>query len=99
MKVTTIRYKIAPDRVEENIGLVRAVFSKLHELSPQGLHYACVTADDGSFMHIVRVDDNVQDDVLTSLPVFQYFRSGLKDRTIEGSTFTDFEVVGSYGMF
>lgn len=99
MKVTTIRYKIAPDRVDENIRFVRAVFSQLHEVAPQGLHYACVSADDGSFMHIVRADDNVEDYVLTSLPAFQDFRSGLKDRTIEASTFTDFEIVGNYGIF
>lgn len=99
MKVTTIQYKIAPDRIDENLRFVRAVFSQLHEVAPQGLHYACVTADDGSFMHIVRADDNVDDDALTSLPAFQDFRSGLKDRAIETPRFTEFEIVGNYRIF
>ena len=99
MKVTTVRYKIAPDRIDENIRLVRQIFSELHETSPEGLNYACVSGDDGSFMHIVRTDDRIEDDVLTSLPAFQAFRAGFKDRAVEDATFADFEIVGNYGVF
>jgi hypothetical protein len=99
MKVTTVRYKIAPDRVQENIRFVRAIFSQLHETSPSGLRYACMTAGDGSFMHIVCIDDDASDEALTSLRSFQDFRAGFQDRALEPSTFTEYEVVGNFGLF
>lgn len=99
MKVTTVRYKIAPDRVDENIRFARAIFSELHESSPIGLHYACATAGDGSFLHVLRTEDGVDSDALTSLTSFQEFRAGFNDRAIEPSTFTEFEIVGNHGIF
>ncbi len=99
MKVTTVRYKIAPDRVQENVRFVRAVFSQLHETSPSGLRYACMRAGNGSFMHIVCTDDDAADESLTSLQSFHDFRVGFEDRALEPPTFTELEVVGNYGLF
>ena len=95
MKITTVRYRIAPDRVHENIRLVREVFSQLRETSPAGLRYACLTPGDGSFMHIACGDEGV----LTSLQSFQEFRADFHDRAIEPATFTGFEVVGNFSIF
>ena len=99
MTITTVRYKIAPDKIDENARLIRAVFAQLNETKPEGLYYASMMTEDGSFMHVVHTDDDTPDGILTELPAFKAFTSGLKDRAIEGTAFTDFEVVGNYGIF
>lgn len=99
MKVTTVRYTIASDRVDENIRYVRAIFAQLQETAPPGLHYACTHASDGSFLHILRTEDGVADDALTSLAAFEAFRAGFRDRAVEGPTVTELEIVGNYGIF
>lgn len=99
MKLTVIKYKIAPDRVDENVRYVRAIFSQLRDVSPDGLHYASMTSDDGSFMHMVRTDEHTADGALTSLESFRVFRAGFQERAIEPSTFTEFELVGNFKLF
>lgn len=99
MKVTTVRYKVAPEKIAENIRLVRGVFAQLQKETPNGLQYASMHDEDGSFMHIVRQDDEAADDVLTSLSAFDAFRSGIRDRLIEGPVSVEFDVVGTYQLF
>ena len=48
-----VRYKLKPDRVDENERLVRAVYQELAERRPPGLRYATFKLEDGlSFVHI-----------------------------------------------
>ncbi|MEA2547664.1 MAG: hypothetical protein QOE42_262, partial [Chloroflexota bacterium] len=40
MGSSMIRYKVRPDRADENEALVRAVYEQLARERPDGLHYA-----------------------------------------------------------
>ena len=53
MRRVVVRYRVRPDRVEENERLVRAVYEELAAVQPEGLRYATVKLDDGvTFVHV-----------------------------------------------
>ena len=65
------RYKVKPDRAEENLDLVRAVYEELERTKPAGLRYATFLLDDGvSFVHIAQATR-----IRTRCPRWRRFRS------------------------
>lgn len=94
-----VRYKVKPQHSAENERLVRAVFTALQAEQPGGLRYASLKADDGvTFVHVVS-HESESSDMLTALPAFKAFVSGLRDRCDEPPIVTDLSAVGSYGLF
>jgi hypothetical protein len=101
MKQVMVRYKVKPDRVEENEALVRAVFEELHQAAPRGFAYATYKLDDGvTFMHVAETEAEAEADgrVLPALQAFQEFRKGLDDRTDEGPVVTELDGIGSFRL-
>lgn len=47
MEQVIVRYKVKPERVEENEELVRAVYAELDEKGPRTFHYATFKLADG----------------------------------------------------
>ena len=47
MRQVMVRYKVKPERVEENEALVRAVYEELAAGEPDGIRYATFRLDDG----------------------------------------------------
>ena len=57
MGKVVVRYKVKPERVEENERLIGRVYEELAESAPEGLRYATFRLDDGvSFVHIASID-------------------------------------------
>ena len=56
MSTVVVRYRPAPDRADENQALVEAVFAELAETQPDGLRYATLRLDDGTFVHIAEIE-------------------------------------------
>jgi hypothetical protein len=80
MSATIVRYRVKPDRVEENATLVRAVYAELAATQPAGFRYTTFVEDDGvGFVHIATVDEGHEAPLL-QLAAFQAFRAGLADR-------------------
>src|SRR5918996_1641965 len=53
MRRVMVRYRLKPERVEENEVLVRAVYEELEGTRPEGLRYATFKLEDGvSFVHL-----------------------------------------------
>ena len=95
-----VSYKLKPERVAENEGLVVAVFESLKQARPAGLRYATFRLGDGlSFVHMVshEVADGVN--ALTELPAFKAFTAGIKDRCEVPPHRVDITKIGSYGFF
>jgi hypothetical protein len=91
------RYKVKPDRVEENEDLVRAVYTELEEAAPEGFSYRTYLLDDGvSFVHVADLDDG-REPVLTTLGSFRRFQEGIGDRCVEGPEAGPARLIGSYG--
>jgi hypothetical protein len=95
-----VRYTVKPECVAENERLAAAVYEALRAARPAGLRYATFRLGDGvSFVHIVSHEAAEQGNALTSLPAFQAFASGVKERCVEPPLRTELTEIGSYGWF
>ena len=95
-----VSYKLRPERVAENEGLVVAVFDALKQACPAGLRYATFRLGDGlSFVHIVSHEESDGANALTALPAFNAFTAGIKDRCEVPPNRVDLTEIGSYGFF
>ena len=81
MSSSMIRYKVRPDRADENEALVKAVYEQLGRERPEGLRYATYKLADGvSFVHMAFYETEEAHEILTSLPAFRNFQAAIKDR-------------------
>src|SRR5215210_3423109 len=83
MGSSMVRYKVRPDRADENVNLVEAVYAQLARERPEALHYATFRLSDGvSFMHIV-IDTDAPGAILGRLDAFKAFTADLEGRCDE----------------
>ena len=95
MAQVMVRYKVKPDRAEENATLVRAVYEELHRTAPGGLSYATFVLEDGvSFVHLATHDGD--DNPLAQIAAFQRFQEHVRDRCDEPPVVSRMREVGSY---
>ena len=96
MRQVMVRYKVKPERVEENEALVRAVYEELAAAEPDGIRYATFRLDDGvSFVHIALVDDGQS---LNELGAFQRFTADIRDRCDEPPATSTLHPIGAYRL-
>lgn len=99
MTTVVVRYKVKPEWVGENMRLVEAVFADLKKNSPEGLHYAAFTAEDGvTFIHVADVDDKIENP-LFQLGSFKAFQKDIADRCDDVPNVNQVSEVGSYNFF
>ena len=90
-----VRYKVKPERAEENAALVRAVYDELHSSAPTDLTYATFVLEDGvSFVHLATHDGD--DNPLTQVAAFRRFQEHVRDRCVEPPVVARMREVGSY---
>jgi hypothetical protein len=95
MAQVMVRYKVKPDRAEENAALVRAVYDELQRTAPAGLQYATFVLEDGvSFVHMATHD--ADHNPLSEVVAFQRFQEHVRDRCEEPPVVTRLREVGSY---
>jgi hypothetical protein len=83
MGSSMVRYKVFPDRVDENVARVQAVYAQLDQERPEGLHYATFRLPDGvSFMHIV-VESDQPGRTLGEVAAFRAFQADIESRCAE----------------
>jgi hypothetical protein len=100
MKRVMVRYKVKPDRVEENEALVRAVYDELQRTQPAGLRYATFQLEDGrSFVHIASVETDGGRNPLSDVAAFNEFTANARDRCEEPPVTTELREIGSYNLF
>jgi hypothetical protein len=97
MRRAIVRYKVKPDRAEENAELVRAVYEELHRVDPPGFRYATFQLEDGvSFVHIAEFDGEANP--LSELGAFREFQQGIEERCDESPVATKADEVGSFNF-
>jgi L-rhamnose mutarotase len=95
MRQVMVRYKVKPDRVEENEQLVRAVYDELAATRPAGLRYATFRLEDGvSFVHVASVEG--EHNPLADVEAFARFQADVRDRCDEPPVATQLHEVGAY---
>jgi hypothetical protein len=92
-----VRYRVKPDRAEENVRLVTNVFAQLEREAPDGLRYFTFKLEDGvSFVHVA-IDERADGtSTLGKLSAFREFGAGVADRCDEKPVVTELDLVGSY---
>ena len=78
MSTLVVRYRPRVDTAAENQALVEAVFDRLRTDEPDGIAYACLRLDDGTFVHIATI--TAEPNPLLELPAFTAFASTLAER-------------------
>ncbi len=98
MRRVIVRYTVKPERIEEHIALINAVFAELEQARLPGVRYAVARAKDGvSFTHIAAFES--EGNPLNALAAFKAFQPGLAERCDQAPTVTDVDVIGDHGLF
>ena len=98
MGSSMVRYKVRPERADENVALVEAVYAQLAAERPEGLHYATFRLPDGvSFMHIV-IDTDQPGRILGEIAAFKAFSADIESRCAEPPVATEITLIGSYAV-
>jgi hypothetical protein len=97
MSKVMVRYKVKPERAQENEQLVRAVYEELERTSPAGLRYATFRLDDGvSFVHIASDETEDGRSPLRDVTAFREFQKDVAERCAESPVASELNEVGSF---
>ena len=97
MKRVMVRYKLKPERVEENEALVRAVYAELQRTRPAGFRYGTFKLDDGvSFVHVATVEDSDGRSPLADVAAFKEFTAQIGERCEEPPVTSQLHEIGSF---
>ncbi len=97
MRQVIVRYRVKPDRAEENARLIEAVFAQLAREAPAGLRYASFRGPDGcDFTHLAIMEDGPNP--LLALDSFRAFTAAIRDRCEEAPVNVEVTEVGAYRM-
>ena len=95
-----VTYQVAPDLVEKNEELVRAVYEGLREIGDPDVHYATFKKADGvTFVHVASFPSAEKQAVLSNSPAFKAFQADLPARCTVPPKPEPLTAVGSYGLF
>jgi hypothetical protein len=99
MRHVMVRYKVKPERVEENEELVRAVYDEIHRTNPNGLRYATFKLGDGvSFVHLAVTESESGNSPLSKVEAFREFQKEIEDRMDEAPVVFELELIGSFRL-
>ena len=99
MGEVVVRYKVKPERVEENQRLIERVYAELADRDPGGLRYATFQLEDGvTFVHVASVDAEGGGNPLSGISAFADFTRDIAERCDEPPVAQDARLVGSYGL-
>jgi hypothetical protein len=93
-----IRYRTRPDQAERNEQLVRAVFDELRSRGAESVRYLVLRGTDGTFFHLVAFEPGMDTSAITTLPAFQEFQRGHRERCLEVPQSIEVTVVGNHRM-
>ena len=100
MKRVMVRYKVKPDRVAENVGLVSAVYDELERTDPAGLRYATFQLDDRvTFVHLASIETEDGHSPLSEVSAFKEFQENIGDRCDDPPIVTELSEIGSFRLF
>jgi hypothetical protein len=94
MSPKLVRYRVKPEKVEENQRLIEDVFLELTAKAPAGVRYLVLKLSDGTFCHLFEDGSKT----IPNLDAFAAFRRGGEERRLEEPQQLEAVVVGNYRM-
>lgn len=94
MSTKLIRYRVKPEKIEENQQLVQQVFRELRAKSPKDVRYLVLKLSDGTFCHLFEDETRT----ISTLDAFAAFRRGGSDRRVDEPQQLEATIVGNYRM-
>jgi hypothetical protein len=94
MQRMLVRYRVKPEKIEENQRLIGEVFRELRAKSPEDVRYLVLKLSDGTFCHLVEDGSKT----IASLEAFAAFRRNGEDRRIDEPQQLEATVIGNYRM-
>lgn len=99
MKRVLVRYRVKPDRADENQGLIEKVFDQLKAEAPSGVRYASFRLeDDVTFVHIASIETADGSNPLPGLDAFKAFTQDIPERCDEPPVAMAMTEIGSYRL-
>jgi hypothetical protein len=92
MSKKLVRYRVKPEKIEENQQLIEGVFRELHAKSPVDVRYLVIKLSDGSFFHLFEDGSRT----IPTLDAFAAFRDGGEQRRLDEPQQLEATVVGNY---
>ena len=92
MSKKLVRYRVKPEKIEENQRLIEGVFRELHAKSPVNVRYLVIKLSDGSFFHLFEDGSRT----IPTLDAFAAFRDGGEQRRLDEPQQLEATVIGNY---
>ena len=81
MGTTIVRYTLKPERMDEHLALIDAVFVGLAEIDHPGIHYTVFRSEEGTdFTHIAAFDDQDAREAFNRNDAFAAFTADIGER-------------------
>ena len=97
MRRVVVRYRVKPERADENVELVQRVFAELERERPDGIRYMTLRLGGGvDFMHVAFVA--AEQNPLLALAAFRRFTEAIADRCSEPPVTMTADIVGEYRL-
>jgi hypothetical protein len=94
MSPMLVRYRVKPEKIEENARLIREVFRELRARAPRDARYLVLKLSDGTFCHLVEDGSKT----VSGLEAFAAFRRGGEERRLDEPQQLEAAIVGNYRM-
>jgi hypothetical protein len=89
-----VRYRVKPEKIEENQGLIAEVFRELRAKSPKDVRYLVLRLSDGTFCHLVEDGSKT----IPGLNAFAAFQRGAETRRLDEPQQLEATIIGNYRM-
>jgi hypothetical protein len=98
MSVFTVRARLKDEHVEEAEAAVKRMFAAIEREQIEGIRYASIKLEDGSFLALLELEDGRENPV-AALPEAQEFYDALRGWYVEEPEVGPGTVLGSYRLF
>lgn len=95
MKQVLINYMVKPEKVGENIVLIKNVFLELKATKTKDVKYSAFRMGENVFVHVAQFETPEAEEEFNRLEAFRAFRKNIETRQMEQPIVNQIEEIGS----
>ncbi|SIO37642.1 antibiotic biosynthesis monooxygenase family protein [Chitinophaga niabensis] len=96
MKQVLVNYIVKPEKIGENIALIKDVFLALKSSRSKGVKYSVYRMGENVFIHIAQFETEEANNEFRALEAFKAFRKDHSERQVEKPITNDIEEIGNF---